>query len=123
MAIFQEGRLIFEDFEAGQSTDTPLTFNCNATCSATGDQNDNTYVSFLYRNQTVLWNTLVSSSSQTAKLSADITLGVITLKEGLTVKYHLIGNTYMITVEGVIIDNGSPFPQTGKLLGIFPSKG
>ena len=111
-------------FEAGQLTNTPLTPNSNATCSASGDTNDTTQISFLYNNITAYWSPSVSSGNAETTLVGDRGNDVVTFKDGLKVNYlaQKAGSSYTITVTGNIVDSGSLYKLTGKSLGTFQSK-
>ncbi len=108
-------------FEAGQTTNTPLTPNSNAICTATGGKNDTTNASFLYNNITPYWSPSVGSDNTTVTLGEDRGNGVVMFKTGLKVTYIAqSGGMYTITVDGEIEDSGSLYTLTGKSLGTFP---
>ena len=114
---------VIEDFEAGQTTNTILTPNSNATCTASGDTNDTTQCSFLYNNSIPYWSPSVGSGNRTVELGSDVGNAVVTFKAGLTVSYlPQSGGFYTITVDGQIEDSGSIYNLTGKSLGTFSSK-
>jgi len=108
-------------FEAGQTTNTPLTPNSNAKASASGDANDDTQIQFLYNNTIVYWSPSVSSAFTEVTNDRDRGNAVVTFKKGLKVEYLAqAGGMYTVTVTGVIVDSGSPYHLTGKSLGSFP---
>ena len=111
----------YKTFEAGQTTNTPLTPNSNAICASTSDKNDTTNLSFLYNNTIPYWSPSVSSGNTIITLSNDVGNGVVTFKSGLTVTYLAqSGGMYTVTVDGEIEDSGSVYKLTGKSLGTFP---
>lgn len=110
-------------FEAGQSTNTPLTPNSNAICAVSGNENDDTQVSFLYNNQIQYWSPSVSSAFTSTTLGNDIGNAVVTFKEGLKVEYlPQSGGMYTVVVNGQIEDGSSTYDLTGKSIGTFKSK-
>ncbi|MBV9773525.1 MAG: hypothetical protein JO040_06220 [Gemmatimonadetes bacterium] len=111
-------------FEAGQSTNTPLTPNSNAVASASGDSNDDTTVAFQYNNITTYWSPTVSSATTDVSLGANRGNGVVTFVKGLTVSYLAqAAGMYTVVVSGTIVDSGSEYTLTGRSLGSFPQKG
>ncbi|MBK9941477.1 MAG: hypothetical protein U0Z44_20015 [Kouleothrix sp.] len=109
-------------FEAGQSTNTPLTPNSNALANASGDKTDDTQLAFVYNNTITYWSPSLSSSNTTAVNDRDRGNAVVTFKKGLTVEYlPQAGGSYLVTVTGDIVDSGSTYTVTGKSLGTFPS--
>jgi hypothetical protein len=114
---------VIKDFEAGQTTNTQLTPNSNATCAASGDSNDTTQLAFLYNNLIPYWSPSVGSGNTTATLGMDRGNAVVMFMKGLTVTYIAqAGGTYTVVVDGSITDSGSVYQLTGKSLGIFNSK-
>lgn len=110
-------------FEAGQSTNTPLTPNSNALASASGDQTDDTQLAFMYNNVVAYWSPALSSSNTSVTNDRDRGNGVVTFKKGLMVEYlSQAGGMYTVVVTGDIVDSGSTYSLTGKSLGSFPSK-
>lgn len=105
----------------GQTTNTPLTPNSNATASSTGNPNADTNCVFYYNQTIALWAPSVSASFTSTKLAEDVGNAVVTLKAGLTVKYQpLSAGMYSVLVNGDIVDSGSVYTLTGKSLGTFP---
>lgn len=110
-------------FDAGSSTNTPLTPNSNAVTVPSGNANDDTQISFLYNNMTPYWAPSVSSAFTTVVNDRDRGNAVVTFMEGLTVEYlPLSGGYYTVTVTGKIKDSGSTYTLQGKSLGTFPQK-
>ncbi len=110
-------------FEAGQSTNTPLTPNSNAVAAASGDTNDNTQISFFYNNIIPYWSPAISSANTTVTNDRDRGNAVVTFKKGLTVEYlPQAQGKYTVIVSGTIVDGGGEYVLTGKSLGTFPSK-
>jgi len=108
-------------FEAGSSTNTPLTPNSNAVTVPSGNQNDDTQISFMYNNMIPYWAPSVSSAFTTVTNDKDRGNAVVTFMEGLTVEYlPLAGGYYTVIVTGKIRDSGSVYTVTGKSLGTFP---
>jgi hypothetical protein len=109
-------------FEAGQTTNTPLTPNSNALCSASGDKTDDTQIAFQYLGQTTYWSPGLSSSTTEVTNDRDRGNGVVRFLKGLTVTYlpQADGN-YLVTVDGQITDSGSTYNIVGKSLGTFKS--
>lgn len=109
-------------FDAGQSTNTPLTPNSNALCSASGDNTDDTQIAFQYNNITTYWSPGVSSSTTEVTNDRDRGNAVVRFLKGLAVTYlpQADGN-YLVTVDGQITDSGSTYNLQGKSLGTFKS--
>jgi hypothetical protein len=113
---------LIKDFEGGQTTNTQLTPNSNATATASGDVNDTTQCSFLYNNLIPYWSPSVGSGNTTATLGMDRGNAVVTFMKGLTVTYiALAGKNYTLTLSGNITDSGTIY-QLNKSLGIFTSR-
>ena len=111
-------------FEAGSSTNTPLTPNANAVTVPSGNQNDDTQISFMYNNMIPYWAPSVSSSFTEVTNDKDRGNAVVTFMEGLRVEYlPLAGGYYTVVVTGKIKDSGSTYTVTGKSLGTFPKAG
>ena len=112
------------NFEAGSSTNTPLVPNGNAVTVPSGNQNDDTQISFMYNNMIPYWAPAVSSSFTTVENDRDRGNAVVTFMKGLTVEYlPLAGGYYTVTVTGKIKDSGSIYTVSGKSLGTFPKAG
>lgn len=110
-------------FEAGQTTNTPLTPNSNAVASASGNANDDTTIAFQYNNITTYWSPTVSSPTPDVTLGSNRGNGVVTFVKGLEVLYLAqAGGMYTVVVNGTIIDSGSEYTLQGRSLGSFPQK-
>ncbi|HEV2757121.1 MAG TPA: hypothetical protein VG318_15245 [Actinomycetota bacterium] len=110
-----------DTFVGGQSTNTTLTPNSNATCTPLGDDNNDTNISFMYNNQQAYWNPSVSSGSTApVKLGVNRGNGVVTFVKGLTVEYiPLDSGHYMVNASGTILDSGSEY-DINTSLGTYP---
>lgn len=111
------------DFEAGQSVNTKLTPNSNCITSASGDDNDDTQLAFMYDNNITYWSPAVSSGSDEVVNDRDRGNTVVRFLKGLTVTYlPQAGGLYTVTLDGEIKDSGSTYVMTGKTLGTFKSR-
>lgn len=111
------------NFQAGQSTNTPLTPNSNAVASASGDSNDDTTVAFMYNNITSYWTPTVSSATTEVTLGQDRGNGVVIFRKGLMLQYlPQATGIYTVVVTGTITDSGSDYSVMGRTLGSFPQK-
>ncbi len=111
------------DFEAGQTVNTKLTPNSNCIASASGDENDDTQLSFQYDNNISYWSPAVSSGSDEAINDRDRGNTVVRFLKGLTVTYlPQAGGFYVVTVDGEIKDSGTTYVMSGKSLGTFKSR-
>lgn len=111
------------NFQAGQSTNTPLTPNSNAVASASGNVNDDTSVAFQYNNITTYWSPTVSSATPEVTLGQDRGNGVVTFRKGLLLQYQSqTAGIYTVLVTGTITDSGSDYNVQGRTLGSFPEK-
>ncbi|HKP87327.1 MAG TPA: hypothetical protein VJZ26_14580 [Blastocatellia bacterium] len=110
-------------FDAGTSSNTPLTPNSNAVTVPSGNANDDTQISFMYNNMIPYWAPQVSSAFPNTENDKDRGNAVVTFMQGLTVEYlPLSGGYYTIIVNGKIKDSGSTYNVQGKSLGTFPQK-
>jgi hypothetical protein len=113
---------LLSNFQLGQTVTTILT--PNSTSIATPLPNDlsqTTLVKFDVQSVSY-WTTLVSNSTLQATLLANKGNSLVTFMKGLTVSFNAQGGgTYVVLLDGEIIDDETSYPMVGKPLGIFSS--
>jgi hypothetical protein len=107
-------------FLVAGSVNTPTSPNTNVITTPTNDTNNTTNMSFQYQGRIPVWNPQVSQAITSATLGNDITIGDTTWVKGLTASYiNLDAKTYMVTLNGAIVDGGTVYTHAGTTLGIF----
>jgi len=96
-----------------------LTVNSDAIATASNDLNDNTLVA-LRANGIVYWTVLMSTATILLQLDADRGNTVVTFQKGLTLRFQALGpQQYQILIDGPILDDGTQYTLTGKVMAVF----
>ncbi len=99
---------------------TPLTPNSNALTKASGDVNNDTWVYFQVEAKSTYWTVLLSAANTRVRNAQDRGNDLVTFRKGLEVDYLAqAGGSYSIQVSGRILDDGTNYRLTGKILGTF----
>lgn len=96
-----------------------LTVNSDAVATASNDINDNTLVA-LRANGTAYWTVLLSTANILLQLGADRGDTIVTFQKGLTLRFQALGpQQYQILIDGPILDDGTQYTLTGKVIAVF----
>jgi hypothetical protein len=82
------------------------TINCTSQCTYSGNTNMSTQVVFTYSGN-YIWVTQLNASTMQQTLSSDQSVGNVTIKEGCSVELKPMGEMFVITLTGTIVDSGS----------------
>lgn len=96
-----------------------LTANSDAIATASNDLNDNTTVA-LRANGTAYWTVLLSTGNILLRLDANRGDAIVTFQQGLTLRFQALGpQQYQILIDGPILDGGTQYTLTGKVVAVF----
>jgi hypothetical protein len=69
---------------------------------------------------TAYWTVLLSTANILLKLGADRGNTIVTFQKGLTLRFQALGpQQYQILIDGPILDDGTQYTLTGKVIAVF----